>query len=129
MNNYIALNEKILEELTNFTANISKGLGKASGKDQVLQVVKDYISRWKIEDNFKFKKQQYGLEKIKVRRYKRIQVMNYLLSMVMLFNNIINLKALGKTLRRQIIQIRKYVHMRLYRLADGIKKIIDINTT
>ena len=102
---------------------------KVSGKDQVLQVVKDYISRWKIEDNFKFKKQQYGLEKIKVRRYKRIQVMNYLLSMVMLFNNIINLKALGKTLRRQIIQIRKYVHMWLYRLADGIKKIIDINTT
>ena len=38
---------------------------KVSGKDQVLQVVKDYISRWKIEDNFKFKKQQYGLEKIK----------------------------------------------------------------
>ena len=30
---------------------------KVSGKDQVLQVVKDYISRWKIEDNFKFKKQ------------------------------------------------------------------------
>ena len=99
---------------------------KVSGKDQVLQVVKDYISRWKIEDNFKFKKQQYGLEKIKVRRYKRIQVMNYLLSMVMLFNNIINLKALGKTLRRQIIQIRKYIHMWLYRLADGIKKIINI---
>ena len=28
MNDYTALNEKILEELTNFTANISKGLGK-----------------------------------------------------------------------------------------------------
>ena len=28
MNNYTALNEKILEKLTNFTANISKGLGK-----------------------------------------------------------------------------------------------------
>ena len=28
MNNYTALNEKILEDLTNFTANISKGLGK-----------------------------------------------------------------------------------------------------
>ena len=99
---------------------------KVSGKDQVLQVVKDYILRWKIEDNFKFKKQQYGLEKIKVRRYKRIQVMNYLLSMVMLFNNIINLKSLGKTLRKEKNQIRKYIHMWLYRLADGIKKIINI---
>ena len=82
---------------------------KISGKDQVIQVVKDYISRWKIEDNFNFKKQQYGLEKIKVRRYKRIQVMNYPLSMVMLFNNIINLKALGKTLRRQIIGVRTFL--------------------
>lgn len=52
--------------------------------------------------------------------------MNYLLSMVMLFNNIINFKALVKTLRRQITQIRKYIHMWLYRLADGIKKIINI---
>ena len=97
MNNYTALNEKILEELTNFTANISKGLGKASGKDQVLQEVKDHISDGKQKIILSIK-QQYGLEKIKVRRYKRIQVMNYLLSMVMLFNNIINLKALGKTL-------------------------------
>ena len=99
---------------------------KVSGKDKVLQVLRDYILRWKIEENFKFKKQQYGLEKIKVRRYKRIQTLNNLLSMVMVINNIINLKALGKTLRKEINQIRKNIHMWLYRLTDGIKKIIKI---
>ena len=99
---------------------------KVSGKDKVLQVLRDYILRWKIEENFKFKKQQYGLEKIKVRRYKRIQTLNNLLSMVMVINNIINLKVLGKTLRKEINQIRKNIHMWLYRLTDGIKKIIKI---
>ena len=98
-----------------------------SGKDKVLQV-EDYILRWKIEENFKYKKQQYGLEKIKVRRYKRIQTLNNLLSKVLVFNNIINLKAIGKTVRKAKNQIRKNVIMWLYRLADGIKKIIDIMT-
>ena len=72
---------------------------QVSGKDNVLQVLRNYMLRWKIEENFKFKKQQYGLEKIKIRRYKRIQALNDLLSMVMTFNNINNLTALGKTLR------------------------------
>lgn len=99
---------------------------QVSGKDNVLQVLRDYMLRWKIEENFKFKKQQYGLEKIKVRRYKRIQALNDLLSMVMTFNNIINLTALGKTLRKEINQIRTNIHMWLYRLTDGIKKIITI---
>jgi hypothetical protein len=75
---------------------------KVCGKDKVLQVLRDYILRWKIEENFKFKKQQYGLEAIKVRKYKRIQVLNKILSIIMAFNNIVNLKALGKTLRKKI---------------------------
>ena len=82
-----------------------------SGKDKVLQVVQDYILRWKIEDNFKFKKQQYGLEKIKVRRYKRIKALCNLLSKVLVFNNIINLKAIGKTIRKVKNQIRNKVTM------------------
>ncbi len=99
---------------------------QVSGKDKVLQVVKDYILRWKIEENFKFKKQQYGLEKIKVRKYNRIKALNNLLSMVMVFNNIVNLTALGKTLRKEIKQIRNNIHMWLYRLTDGIKRINTI---
>lgn len=97
-----------------------------SGKNAVLEIVNNYVSRWKIEENFKFKKQQYGLEKIKVRRYKRIQVLNKLLSMVMIFNNIINMKALGKTLRKVKTQARKRIKMWLYRVTDGIKEIYNI---
>lgn len=100
-----------------------------SGKDKVLQVVQDYILRWKIEENFKFKKQQYGLEKIEVRKYNRMQVLCNLLSKILIFNNIINLKAIGKTIRKIKNQIRNEVKIWLYRLSDGIKEIIGIMTT
>lgn len=100
-----------------------------SGKDKALQVVQDYILRWKIEENFKFKKQQYGLEKIKVRKYNRMQVLCNLLSKILIFNNIINLKAIGKTIRKIKNQIRNEVKIWLYRLSDGIKEIIGIMTT
>lgn len=97
------------------------------GKDKTLQVVRDYILRWKIEDNFKLKKQQYGLEKIKVRRYKRIQIINKLLSIAMVFNNILNLTVLGKVIRKVKNQVRKEIKNWLYRIANGIKIVTSFN--
>lgn len=96
-----------------------------SGKAQALQVVRDYALRWKIEENFKYKKQQFEIEKIKVRRYKRIQALNTLLTYVMFFSNVINLKAIGKTIRKIKNQIRDKILFWLYRISDGIKEIIS----
>lgn len=96
-----------------------------SGKVQALQVVRDYALRWKIEENFKYKKQQFEIEKIKVRRYKRIQALNTLLTYVMFFSNVINLKAIGKTIRKIKNQIRDKILFWLYRISDGIKEIIS----
>lgn len=96
-----------------------------SGKAQALQVVRDYALRWKIEENFKYKKQQFEIEKIKVRRYKRIHALNTLLTYVMFFSNVINLKAIGKTIRKIKNQIRDKILFWLYRISDGIKEIIS----
>ncbi len=98
---------------------------KVSGKTEVIQVVKDYLMRWRIEENFKYKKQQYKIEKIMVRRYKRIQAINTLLSYVMFFNNVINLKAIGSTIRKEKLHIKNEVKFWLYRISEGIKKIIS----
>ena len=98
---------------------------KVSGKDQALQVVRDYALRWKIEENFKYKKQQFSFEKIKVRRYKRIQALNTLLTYVMFFSNVINMKAIGKAIRKIKNQIREKVLFWLYRISDGIKGVIS----
>jgi len=100
-----------------------------SGKAQALQVVRDYALRWKIEENFKYKKQQFEIEKIKVRRYKRIQALNTLLTYVMFFSNVINLKAIGKTIRKIKNQIRDKILFWLYRISDGIKEIISFFST
>lgn len=102
---------------------------KISGKDQALQVVRDYSLRWKIEENFKYKKQQFSFEKIMVRRYKRIQAINTLLTYVMFFSNVINMKAIGKTIRKVKIHIKQEVKFWLYRISDGIKEIINFFST
>lgn len=96
-----------------------------SGKAQALQVVRDYALRWKIEENFKYKKQQFEIEKIKVRKYKRIQALNTLLTYVMFFSNVINMKAIGKTIGKIKNQIREKILFWLYRISDGIKEIIS----
>lgn len=96
-----------------------------SGKAQALQVVRDYALRWKIEENFKYKKQQFEIEKVKVRKYKRIQALNTLLTYVMFFSNVINMKAIGKTIRKIKNQIREKILFWLYRISDGIKEIIS----
>ena len=35
-----------------------------SGENDILQVVRDYLLKWKIEEDFKYKKQQFLLQKI-----------------------------------------------------------------
>ena len=55
-----ALDEETLNEA--YMALITSRI--AVGKNEVLQVVRDYMLRWKIEENFKYKKQQFKLEKV-----------------------------------------------------------------
>ena len=98
---------------------------KVSSKNDVLQVVRDYLLRWRIEENFRFKKQQFNLENIRIRKYNRLQAMYKLLSMIMIFNNIINIKAIGKTVRKIKKQIRDKIIFWLYRISDGIKEVIS----
>lgn len=95
-----------------------------SGKNEVLQVVKDYLLRWKIEENFKYKKQQFSLERIMVRRYKRIKALKTLLSYVLFFSNFINLKSIGNVIRKNKIHLKNEVKFWLYRVSEGIKEIM-----
>lgn len=54
--------------------------------DEFTKVVnKVYITRWKIEEYFKFKKQQFKFEKILVRTLNSIRTLNMLISIVIGF--------------------------------------------
>lgn len=102
---------------------------KVSSRNDVLQVVRDYLLRWRIEENFRYKKQQFNLENIRIRKYNRLQTMYNLLSMIMIFNNIINIKAIGKTVRKIKKHIREKIIFWLYRISDGIKAVISFFST
>ena len=56
------------------------------GNDNFTKIVyKVYVRRWKIEEYFKFKKQQFKFEKILVRSIKSLRTVNMLLSIVIGF--------------------------------------------
>lgn len=50
-------------------------------KKDVYKIVRGYMSRWRIEENFRFKKQQYGFENMRVRTLKPMNVLNTILMM------------------------------------------------
>mgnify|MGYP002409839023 FL=1 len=51
---------------------------KIESKKDVIRVVRLYLSRWRIEDYIKFKKEDLGLEKFRVRNLNSINNLNQL---------------------------------------------------
>lgn len=52
-------------------------------KFSTIKVVANYYKRWRIEEYFKFKKQEYGFEKYRVRSLQSMNALNTLLSMTL----------------------------------------------
>mgnify|MGYP001771631537 CR=1 FL=1 len=48
-------------------------------KEDVIKIARRYINRWRIEEYFKFKKQEYKFENFRVRTMKSINNLNSLL--------------------------------------------------
>lgn len=52
-------------------------------KEDVIKVVRLYFSRWRIEEYFRIKKQEYDFENMRARTLKSINNLNLLLRLVM----------------------------------------------
>ena len=52
-------------------------------KEDVIKIVRLYLSRWRIEEHFRGKKQEYDFENMRVRTLKSINNLNLLLKLVM----------------------------------------------
>ena len=103
------------------------------GKEDVIQIVRDYISRWRIEEYFKFKKQQFGFENFRVRNLKGIRNLNTLLSLAIsvisdLASNendsvlVSNIKYISNGIKDKVI-------FWLYRISEGIYQCLNKATT
>ena len=60
-----------------------------------------------------------------VRRYKRIQTLNKILSIAIFFSNVVNMKTYGKSIRKIKTHLKREVKFWLYRISDGIKTVIS----
>ena len=81
-------------------------------KKDVIKVVSSYFKRWRIEEYFKFKKQEYGFEKFRVRSMKSINALNTLLTMTI--SAIASLCEKETNLARTIIECSKPIKEKVY---------------
>ena len=106
---------------------------KIHSKDDVIKVVRLYFSRWRIEEYFRAKKQEYKFENIRLRTLKGINNLNLFLTIHLGHINKLAEEINRKLLSIKIIEasksIRNKVIIWMSQFARGIKKILSYSHT
>ena len=112
---------------------------KGFGKDPLLlitnvdknpiMILEMYLTRWKIEESFRFLKQEYNLEDIRVRHYHSLKNTFALLSAVFFFLSVhlgrkLKLDILLKKICEKAKRFFEIPSFNQYALADGIYRIL-----
>lgn len=99
-----------------------------SCKEDVHKIVRGYMARWRIEEGFRFKKQQYGFENMRVRTLKAMNALNTLLMIHIGHIGILAEKIDQKLLVIKMVERSKSLKGRaylwFYQIASGIKEIL-----
>lgn len=96
-------------------------------KDDVISVVMNYVSRWKIEEQFRFKKNGFNFEDFRVRSLNRINNLTMCLdAAITLMSCLIENDS---ELYRYLISISKHLkgedaYIKFYQLLSGIKTLL-----
>ena len=97
-------------------------------KKDVHKIVRAYMSRWRIEENFRFKKQQYGFENMRVRTLKAMNTLNMMLMMHIGHIGMLAEKVDKKLLVIKMIErgksIKGRTYLWYYQISRGIKEIL-----
>ena len=98
-------------------------------KEDVVKVIRIYVSRWKIKEYFRCKKQMFRFENFRIRKLSAINALNFYITLCMAFLAYISMKPETNALKVSIIQeadpVNKKVHFYYYRLAKGICGILS----
>lgn len=128
------LNIKITANKNPINLVLVYGLGKTPmmlatnkeicGKEDVIGIVRTYMSRWRVEEYFRFKKQHFGFEDFRVRSLTSINNLNQLLTFAIGLLGLLADKLSTSKLSQQLIHnakaLRKEVQFYYYQLAEGI---------
>jgi hypothetical protein len=102
---------------------------KLEGKDDVVKIVRTYLSRWRIEEYFRFKKQHFDFENFRVRSLRAINNLNRILSFaISLMNKVVSKKQsnhLKVSIYKHADPVRSKVLFYYYRAAKGFSSILS----
>ena len=97
---------------------------KISGKEDVINILRLYLSRWRIEEYFRFKKQAYNFENFRVRNLKAInnlnQLLTYALGFVAMLSDQVGSNNLSDKMIKNSKSLRSKVLFHSYQIAKGI---------
>ena len=102
-------------------------------KEDVIRVARNYLNRWRIEEYFKFKKQEYNFENFRVRNLKSINNLNklltYAIGIVALFSEKIGKRQFVQKIIKESKSLKENVSLWLYQIARGIFNILMMAKT
>jgi hypothetical protein len=97
-------------------------------KEEVLSILKAYITRWRIEEMFRVQKQEFDLENVRVRTLPRLKRMFLLVSIMITFMTLQVEKQNGffhdVIERAKGIKAKDKIKMFLYRFSAGMEAIL-----
>ena len=97
-------------------------------KNDLIKITRNYIDRWKIEEYFRFKKQEYDFENFRVRAIKSINNLNKILTYTIGLIAMLSEKKGKRKFVDRIIEesksLRKEVYLWFYQIARGIYNIL-----
>ena len=102
-------------------------------KEDVITITRCYINRWRIEEYFKFKKQEYNWENFRVRSLKSINNLNmmltYTIGLVSLLSEKIKKREFINKIIKESKSLKEQVYLWFYQIARGIYNILKMART
>lgn len=102
-------------------------------KEDVIKIARNYMNRWRIEEYFKFKKQEYNFENFRVRTLKAINNLNkmltYTIGLIALLSEKIEKREFVNRIIKESKSLKDTVFLWFYQLARGIYNILSMART
>ena len=102
-------------------------------KEDVIKIARNYLNRWRIEEYFKFKKQEYNFENFRVRTLKSINNLNkmltYAIGLIAMLSEKIKKREFVNKIIKESKSLKDKVYLWFYQLARGMYNILKMART
>ena len=102
-------------------------------RDDVIKIARYYMNRWRIEEYFKFKKQEYNFENFRIRSLLSINNLNklltYAIGLIALLSEKIKKNQFVHTIIHESKSLKNDVIMWFYQISRGIYEILKMAKT